>query len=239
MLLARCSLRQAHRSASVNVAVAATDGRRNATCRHSSSLPARSHGHDAAAHARPRARHRSGAAEGDAQLGFRDQRRRPGAHGYRVRTKGPDRIARRRGPCRAPARSSSAAFRSTRPTSTRSSRPTPVATAGQSIRLVRLNDTTPPSTADRREPGFIASSHAVSSPGSRAPTTSRSTTTRSCATACRWAPPTPPIFTDPSPGQHAQLSYVVRAVDTNGNETDSDARNDHDARLDAADRARS
>src|SRR4029077_2906875 len=30
------------------------------------------------------------------------------------------------------------------------------------------------------------------------------------------------VFTDPSPGQHAALSYVVRAVDTNGNETDSD-----------------
>ncbi len=32
-----------------------------------------------------------------------------------------------------------------------------------------------------------------------------------------------------------QLSYVVRAVDTNGNETDSDARDGHHARLDAAD----
>ena len=42
------------------------------------------------------------------------------------------------------------------------------------------------------------------------------------------------IFTDPSPTQHALLSYVVRAVDTNGNSTDSAPATDPDARLDEA-----
>ena len=29
------------------------------------------------------------------------------------------------------------------------------------------------------------------------------------------------VYTDTAPGQHAMLTYVVRAVDTNGNEADS------------------
>ncbi len=46
-----------------------------------------------------------------------------------------------------------------------------------------------------------------------------------------------PTFTDASPSQHAQLSYVVRAVDTNGNETDSAPAIGLHARLDGADGA--
>ena len=185
----------------------------------------------------PRGRHRSVAAEGDAQLGFRDQRRRaraclPPAH------EGPDRIAGRRVPQARLARLQQT-FRSTRPTSTRSTRPTPAATSGPSVRLVRLNDATPPSMPIVASPRFIPSRKCVTlsvgpehrqhpgrplrDPPQRRPARRHrrdrlhrpvaAAARRSSATSC--APSTPTATT-----------------------TDSGARDDHDAGLDAADRAR-
>jgi hypothetical protein len=93
-----------------------------------------------------------------------------------------------------------------------------------SVRLVRLNDTTPPSTPIVAQPAFIPASKAVS---------------------LSWVPSTDNIqidhyqilrdgvplgatdanvFTDAAPKQATTLNYVVRAVDTNGNIADSDAR---------------
>jgi hypothetical protein len=90
-----------------------------------------------------------------------------------------------------------------------------------SVALVRLNDKTPPSRPLVADPAFDSTSHVV---------------------RLSWIPSTDDIqidhylilrngiplgatdasvFTDSAPFQHADISYVVRAVDTNGNEADS------------------
>jgi hypothetical protein len=90
-----------------------------------------------------------------------------------------------------------------------------------SVRLVRLNDTAPPSLPQVAQPAFDPPTHAIK---------------------LNWIPSTDNIQVDhyevlrngvpltatdasaaidPAPPQHTLLSYVVRAVDTNGNATDS------------------
>jgi hypothetical protein len=92
---------------------------------------------------------------------------------------------------------------------------------GTSVRLVRLDDTTPPSAPIIAGPSFNPATHAVT---------------------LSWVPSDDNIqidhydvlrdgvplgatdattFVDVAPTQHASLTYVVIAVDTNGNETDS------------------
>ncbi len=176
---------------------------------------------DATAHARPRARHRSDRAEGDAQLGFRDERRRARCS--------PTTCARRAPPDRPTSwslqASSSLVFNGLQVDATYEY--TLFATdacgdSGPSIRLVRLNDTTPPSKPIVASPSFIASSRAITL--SWIPSTDNIQVDhyQILRNGVPLGVTDTAVFTDPSPGQHAALSYVVRAVDTNGNETDSD-----------------
>jgi hypothetical protein len=94
--------------------------------------------------------------------------------------------------------------------------------SGPSIRLVRLNDTTPPSKPIVASPSFIASSRAITL--SWIPSTDNIQVDhyQILRNGVPLGVTDTAVFTDPSPGQHAALTYVVRAVDTNGNETDSD-----------------
>jgi hypothetical protein len=139
---------------------------------------------------------------------------------YRIRTRGPQGVA----PTTLSSTTSSIAMQNLEPDATYEFTldATDICGFGStSVRLVRLNDTTPPTTPIVAGPSF--------NPATRVLTLS-------------WVPSTDNIqvdhyeirrngvplgatdsttFTDLAPPQHANLSYVVRAVDTNGNTTDS------------------
>lgn len=91
-----------------------------------------------------------------------------------------------------------------------------------SIRLVRLNDTTPPSKPLAASPTFIASSRAVTLSWVPSADNVQVDHYQILRNGVPLGVTDTASFTDPSPGQHASLTYVVRAVDTNGNQTDSD-----------------
>jgi hypothetical protein len=90
-----------------------------------------------------------------------------------------------------------------------------------SVRLVRLNDTTPPSAPIVAGPAFDSATHIIRL------SWVASTDNIQVDHYEIWRNGVPigatdaTTFTDALPGQHSALSYVVRAVDTNGNDTDS------------------
>ncbi len=90
-----------------------------------------------------------------------------------------------------------------------------------SVRLVRLNDTTPPSMPLLASPSFNPATHTVA----LAWVASSDNIQVDHYVVLRDGVPLgvtdATTFTDPVPPQHAQLSYSVRAVDTNGNTNDS------------------
>ncbi|MDX6600024.1 MAG: hypothetical protein QOE87_3911, partial [Gaiellales bacterium] len=90
-----------------------------------------------------------------------------------------------------------------------------------SVRLVRLNDSTPPSAPIVAGPSFDAGAKSVK----LAWVASSDNIQVDHYVVLRDGVPLgatdATTFVDPTPPQHADLSYLVRAVDTNGNSTDS------------------
>jgi hypothetical protein len=90
-----------------------------------------------------------------------------------------------------------------------------------STRLVRLNDTTPPTAPILTTPAFDPAAHMVSLTWVASSDNIQVDHYEILRNGVPVGATDAPTFTDTSPSQHSQLGYVVRAVDTNGNETDS------------------
>lgn len=91
------------------------------------------------------------------------------------------------------------------------------------VRLVRLSDTIPPSMPVVAGPVLDPVTHAVSLSWVAATDNIQVDHYEILRNGVPLGATDATSFTDPFPIQHAQLSYVVRAVDTNGNATDSAA----------------
>jgi hypothetical protein len=93
-----------------------------------------------------------------------------------------------------------------------------------SVRLVRLNDTTPPSTPIVAQPAYSPASRAVSL--SWVPSTDNIQIDhyQVIRNGIPLAATDANVFTDTAPPQASTQNYVVRAVDTNGNIADSDGK---------------
>jgi hypothetical protein len=90
-----------------------------------------------------------------------------------------------------------------------------------SVRLVRLNDTTPPSMPIVAGPAFNPASHVVTLSWVASTDNIQVDHYEILRDGVPLGATDATVFTDVLPAQHAKLSYVVRAVDTNGNDTDS------------------
>ena len=109
---------------------------------------------------------------------------------------------------------------------------------GTSVRLVRLNDTSPPTMPDVADPVFNPVSHIVALTWSAATDNIQVDHYEILRNGVPIGATDSTAFVDVAPIEHAQLSYVVRAVDTNGNSADSAARDEVRARLGGSDRSR-
>jgi hypothetical protein len=92
-----------------------------------------------------------------------------------------------------------------------------------SVRLVRLNDTAPPSMPILAGPAFDPISHVVRLAWIAATDNIQVDHYTILRNGVPIGATDAAVFTDPLPGEHADRTYVVRAVDTNGNTTDSAA----------------
>ena len=92
-----------------------------------------------------------------------------------------------------------------------------------SVRLVRLNDSTPPSAPIIARPGFNRVTHAVSLSWVASTDNIQVDHYVVLRDGVPLGATDATVFTDTVAPEHAPLSYVVRAVDTNGNFTDSTA----------------
>lgn len=90
-----------------------------------------------------------------------------------------------------------------------------------SVRLVRLNDTTPPSEPIVAGPSFNPATHAVSLSWVASTDNIQVDHYVVLRDGVPLGATDATVFTDLVPPQHARLNYVVRALDTNGNATDS------------------
>ena len=104
----------------------------------------------------------------------------------------------------------------------------------RSVRLVRLNDTTPPSMPLVASPGFDPATRVVNLSWVAATDNIQVDHYEILRNGVPIGATDATIFTDPTPTQHALLSYVVRAVDTNGNSTESAPATVQNAQLDEA-----
>jgi chitodextrinase len=92
-----------------------------------------------------------------------------------------------------------------------------------SVRLVRLNDMTPPSPPIIAGPSFNPATRVVSLSWVASSDNIQVDHYVILRNGVPLGATDATVFADGSPPEHAQLSYVVRAVDTNGNMTDSAA----------------
>jgi hypothetical protein len=90
-----------------------------------------------------------------------------------------------------------------------------------SVRLVRLNDTTPPTSPILATPSFDPATKVVNLSWVAASDNIQVDHYDILRNGVPINATDATVFTDPSPGEHTLLSYVVRAVDTNGNSTES------------------
>jgi chitodextrinase len=90
-----------------------------------------------------------------------------------------------------------------------------------SVRLVRLNDMTPPSMPIVAGPAFNPASHVVTLSWVASTDNIQVDHYEILRDGVPLGATDATVFIDVLPAQHAKLSYVVRAVDTNGNDTDS------------------
>jgi hypothetical protein len=93
--------------------------------------------------------------------------------------------------------------------------------ATTSVRLVRLNDTSPPSAPMVAGPAFNPATRVVDLTWLAATDNIQVDHYEILRNGVPIGATDAASYTDSAPSQHAQLSYVVRAVDTNGNKTDS------------------
>jgi hypothetical protein len=92
-----------------------------------------------------------------------------------------------------------------------------------SVRLVRLNDTTPPSLPLVAQPAFDPTAHSIKLSWIPSTDNIQIDHYEILRNGVPLAATDAAVYTDTTPPQHTMLSYVVRAVDTNGNESDSAA----------------
>ena len=90
-----------------------------------------------------------------------------------------------------------------------------------SVRLVRLNDTTPPTSPILATPSFDPASAGRETLLGRRQRQHPGRPLRVFRNGVPIDATDATVLTDPAPPEHALLSYVVRAVDTNGNSTES------------------
>jgi hypothetical protein len=90
-----------------------------------------------------------------------------------------------------------------------------------SVRLVRLNDSAPPTAAIVAGPAFNPVSHVVTLSWVASADNIQVDHYSILRDGVPLGATDSTVFVDTVPAQHAKLSYVVRAVDTNGNTTDS------------------
>ena len=95
------------------------------------------------------------------------------------------------------------------------------ARATTSVRLVRLSDATPPTMPLVADPGFNPAAHTVALSWVASSDNIQVDHYVVLRDGVPLGATDATAFTDATPPQHALLSYVVRAVDTNGNATDS------------------
>jgi hypothetical protein len=92
-----------------------------------------------------------------------------------------------------------------------------------SVRLVRLNDSSPPTSPIVAGPSFDPAAHTVRLTWVASSDNIQVDHYVILRDGVPLGATDATAFVDPAPPQHANLSYVVRAVDTNGNSTDSAA----------------
>ena len=138
---------------------------------------------------------------------------------YRLRTKGPQGVTNATfasGPVAVPSLQVDATYEFTLEPVDACSR-----SGGTSVRLVRLNDTSPPTMPNVADPVFNPVSHIVALSWGAATDNIQVDHYEILRNGVPIGATDSTVFVDVSPIQHAQLSYVVRAVDTNGNAADS------------------
>jgi hypothetical protein len=138
---------------------------------------------------------------------------------YKLRTKGPQGVTNATfasGPVVVPALQVDATYEFTLEPVDACSR-----SGGTSVRLVRLNDTSPPTMPVVAAPIFNTVSHIVALTWTAATDNIQVDHYEILRNGVPIGATDSTAFVDIAPIEHAQLSYVVRAVDTNGNSADS------------------
>jgi hypothetical protein len=139
---------------------------------------------------------------------------------YRLRRKGPEGIVTNT----VPHATSSVAFQNLQPDATYEFTLDATDACGfgtTSVRLVRLNDTTPPSLPLVAQPAFDSTAKSVRLSWIPSSDNIQVDHYEILRNGLPLGATDAAVYTDTAPGQHAMLTYVVRAVDTNGNEADS------------------
>jgi hypothetical protein len=93
-----------------------------------------------------------------------------------------------------------------------------------SVRLVRLNDATAPSAPILANPAFISASKAVTLSWVPSADNIQVDHYQIFRDGIPLAVTDASVFTDATPGEHVHRTYVVRAIDTNGNTAESDPK---------------